>query len=183
MDEKYLLTTPMAQRLYFETAKQLPLIDYHNHLSAADIAADRHFSDVAEIWLLGDPYKHRAMRICGVPEELISGGAGHMEKFKAWCEVYPKLMGGPLYDWSRMELEEVFGVKLQINGENAEAMRSQPAACPSARSSSPVFPRASSSASFWRSILTSTRAAGISPLDISSTSSAPERPSLKPSAA
>lgn len=54
MDEKYLLTTPMAQRLYFETAKQLPLIDYHNHLSAADIAADRHFSDVAEIWLLGD---------------------------------------------------------------------------------------------------------------------------------
>ena len=54
MDEKYLLTTPMAQRLYFETAKQLPLIDYHNHLSAADIAADRHFGDVAEIWLLGD---------------------------------------------------------------------------------------------------------------------------------
>ena len=125
MDEKYLLTTPMAQRLYFETAKQLPLIDYHNHLSAADIAADRHFSDVAEIWLLGDPYKHRAMRICGVPEELISGGAGHKEKFRAWCEVYPKLMGGPLYDWSRMELEEVFGVKLRINGENAEAIWEQ----------------------------------------------------------
>lgn len=125
MDEKYLLTTPMAQRLYFETAKQLPLIDYHNHLSAADIAADRHFGDVAEIWLLGDPYKHRAMRICGVPEELISGGAGHKEKFRAWCEVYPKLMGGPLYDWSRMELEEVFGVKLRINGENAEAIWEQ----------------------------------------------------------
>lgn len=119
MNTNYLLTTPTAERLYYETARELPLIDYHNHLNAADIAAHRRFEDIAEIWLLSDPYKHRAMRICGVDETYITGSAGHYEKFVQWCSVYPKLAGGPLYDWSRFELAEYFGITDEICGENA----------------------------------------------------------------
>lgn len=122
MDENYLLTTPTAYRLYHEAAQQLPLIDYHNHLSVDDLIQDKQFEDLAQLWLLGDPYKHRAMRICGVDERLITGPAGHKEKFQAWCETYPKLLGGPLYDWSRMELETIFGIHAEINGSNADRL-------------------------------------------------------------
>ena len=87
MDTRYLLTTETARRLYEEAARDLPLVDYHNHLSVADLSSDRSFEDIAELWLLSDPYKHRAMRICGVDETLITGQASHYEKFKAWCEV------------------------------------------------------------------------------------------------
>ena len=99
MGARYLLTTETARRLYEEAARDLPLVDYHNHLSVEDLSSDRSFEDLAELWLLSDPYKHRAMRICGVDETLITGQASHYEKFKAWCEVYPQLMGGPLHDW------------------------------------------------------------------------------------
>lgn len=119
MDEHYLLSTPMSRRLYQETACKLPLIDYHNHLSVSDLAADRQFEDIAELWLLNDPYKHRAMRICGVDEERITGNASHQEKFQTWCKIYPRLLGGPLYDWSRMELENVLGICTEINEANA----------------------------------------------------------------
>ena len=120
MGARYLLTTETARRLYEEAARDLPLVDYHNHLSVADLSSDRSFEDIAELWLLSDPYKHRAMRICGVDETLITGQASHYEKFKAWCEVYPRLMGGPLYDWSRMEMEVVFGITLPLCADNAE---------------------------------------------------------------
>lgn len=120
MKGNYLLTTPMARRLYEEVAAELPLIDYHNHLNVSDIASAHRFDDVAELWLLSDPYKHRAMRICGVDEYYITGGADRFEKFSAWCRVYPQLMGGPLYDWSRFELEEFFGITDEICEENAE---------------------------------------------------------------
>ena len=119
MNAHYLLTTELARRLYEEAARDLPLVDYHNHLSAADLSSDRPFEDLAELWLLSDPYKHRVMRICGVDETLITGPASHYEKFKAWCEVYPRLMGGPLYDWSRTEMAEVFGITHPICADNA----------------------------------------------------------------
>lgn len=122
MDKNYLLTTSMAYRLYHETAYQLPLIDYHNHLSVDDLIQDRQFEDIAQLWLLGDPYKHRVMRICGVNESLITGTAGHKEKFRTWCKTYPKLLGGPMYDWSRMELETIFDIHTEINGANADKL-------------------------------------------------------------
>lgn len=120
MKGNYLLTTPMARRLYNEVAADLPLIDYHNHLNVSDIAAAHRFKDIGELWLLSDPYKHRAMRICGVDEYYITGGADDFEKFRQWCRIYPLLMGGPLYDWSRFELEEFFGITDEICEENAE---------------------------------------------------------------
>lgn len=115
-----LLKSELALRLYHETAKNLPLIDYHNHLAVADLQSNRKFNDIAEVWLLNDPYKHRAMRICGENEQLITGSAGHKEKFRTWCATYPKLIGGPLYDWSKLEMEELFGIDLPICAENAD---------------------------------------------------------------
>ncbi len=122
MRDNYLLTTETAQKLYWDLARDLPIIDYHNHLSVKDLAADRQFEDIAQLWLISDPYKHRAMRICGVPEELITGSAGNREKFKAWCGVYPQLMGGPLYDWSKMEMEQIFEIYTPICQENSELL-------------------------------------------------------------
>lgn len=122
MDRSFLLTTPLARRLYEQAARDLPIIDYHNHLSVADISGDRRFDNIAELWLLCDPYKHRAMRICGVPERLITGDAAAREKFDAWCSIFPRLLGNPLYDWSRMEMEWVFGVPLPICAQNAGAI-------------------------------------------------------------
>lgn len=115
-----LLKSELALRLYHETAKDLPLIDYHNHLAVADLQSNRKFTDIAEVWLLNDPYKHRAMRICGENEQLITGSADNMEKFRTWCTTYPKLIGGPLYDWSKLEMEELFGIDLPICAENAD---------------------------------------------------------------
>ena len=110
MKENYLLKTENAYRLYSEYAKSLPIIDFHNHVSVNDIATDRRFGDLYELWLASDPYKHRLMRICGVDEYFITGGASPFEKFEKYCEVLPYLAGNPVYDWSRMELSRVFGI-------------------------------------------------------------------------
>lgn len=112
MDENFLLNTPLSQRLYHECAKSLPIIDYHNHLDVNDLAADRKFDDLAQLWLLSDPYKHRAMRICGIEERYITGDALPYEKFCKWMEVLPRLIGNPLYDWSILEMKRVFGIEL-----------------------------------------------------------------------
>ena len=122
MNKDFMLTTPLAKRLYEEVARDLPLIDFHNHLNVIDIAGDRQFDNIAELWLLSDPYKHRAMRICGVEERLITGSAEPKEKFFAWCEIFPNLLGNPLYDWSNMEMQWIFGIDLPICGENAQAI-------------------------------------------------------------
>lgn len=111
MDEDFLLHTPLSKRLYHECAKHLPLIDYHNHLSVDDFAKNRNFRNLAELWIASDPYKHRAMRICGVEEQCITGEAEDYEKFKAWMSVLPKLIGNPLYAWSILELKRIFGIE------------------------------------------------------------------------
>lgn len=122
MRKDFLLTTPMARRLYEEVARPLPVIDFHNHLSIADLASDRAFDNITDLWLRTDPYKHRAMRICGVPERGITGDAGDKEKFLAWCGIVPRLIGNPLYDWSNMEMRDALGVDIAINAESAEAL-------------------------------------------------------------
>ena len=110
MKENYLLKTKNAELLYFEHAKSLPIIDFHNHVSVGDIATDRRFENLYELWLASDPYKHRLMRICGVDEHFITGGAAPFEKFKKFCEVLPYLAGNPVYDWARMELSRIFNI-------------------------------------------------------------------------
>ena len=120
MNENFLLKTKRAERLYFEAAAHLPIIDFHNHLCVADIKADRKYDNIVELWLAPDPYKHRLMRICGVEEYYITGAAAPFEKFRKYCEVFPYLAGNPVYDWSRMELSLVFGIEETINGENAK---------------------------------------------------------------
>ena len=85
MKETYLLKTKGAQQLYLEHAKGLPIIDFHNHVSVADIASDRRFENLYELWLASDPYKHRLMRICGVDEHFITGEASSYEKIEKYC--------------------------------------------------------------------------------------------------
>lgn len=118
MEKKFLLKSETAVKLY-EKVKTLPIIDYHNHLSVDDIKNNTRFSDVYHLWVKTDPYKHRAMRMCGVPEKYITGDAPEKEKFVAWCETLPNLIGNPLYHWTKMELE-LLGVDIFPNGDNAE---------------------------------------------------------------
>ena len=112
MDKNYLLTTPLARRLYEEVAKDLPIIDYHNHLNVADLLSDRKFENITQMWISVDPYKHRAMRILGVPERYITGDATDYEKFEKWYRGLPRLAGNALYDWSVMEFDLIFGITL-----------------------------------------------------------------------
>ena len=89
----------------YEWVKDLPIVDWHNHLDLAAIAADRPFGSLYEVWVKADPYKHRAMRICGVPERLITGDATDAEKMAAWESTLPKLVGNPLFAWAKLEME------------------------------------------------------------------------------
>lgn len=120
MKENFLLKTKNAERLYHEIASGLPIIDYHNHLSVEDIANDRLFGNLYELWLASDPYKHRLMRIMGIDEHFITGEASPYEKFEKYCTVFPYLAGNPVYDWSRMELSGIFGICETPSKENAK---------------------------------------------------------------
>lgn len=111
----------MARRLYHECAARLPVIDYHSHLSASDLAADSVFETVTDLWVAQDPYKHRAMRIAGVPEALITGpSSSPREKFDAWAATVPKTLGNPLAHWTALELERVFGVHEPLTPQSAD---------------------------------------------------------------
>lgn len=121
---EFLLNNPTAKTLYGEV-KALPIIDYHNHLSMEDISTDKRFYDIYDLWIKPDPYKHRAMRMCGVAEKYITGDASNEEKFVKWCETLPKLLLNPLSHWSMMELQTVFGVTEKPNGQNAKRIYEQ----------------------------------------------------------
>ncbi|MBE6216856.1 MAG: glucuronate isomerase [Bacteroidales bacterium] len=106
----FLLNNDFARELFHDHAAGLPIIDYHNHLDPVAIAEDRRYADLGELWVRTDPYKHRAMRINGVPEHIVSGNASDREKFDAWAATCPMTLGNPLYHWSAMELRKVFGI-------------------------------------------------------------------------
>src|SRR5215213_3824011 len=89
LDDNFLLQSPTAERLYHEHAKRMPIIDYHCHLSPQDIAQDRNFNNLTEIWLEGDHYKWRAMRTFGIPEQYCTGDVPAYEKFAKWAETVP----------------------------------------------------------------------------------------------
>lgn len=121
LSEQFLLQTKTAERLYFDYAQDMPVIDYHNHLPPDEIASDRQFTSITDAWLKGDHYKWRAMRANGVNEDLITGAnTDDWQKFKAWAETVPYTMRNPLYHWTHMELRNPFGITEVLNGNNAQ---------------------------------------------------------------
>ena len=119
--DQFLLETKMASKLYHHVA-DLPIIDYHNHLPAQEIAENKKYKTITEIWLKGDHYKWRAMRVLGVNEKFISGNASDEEKFKAWASSLPQLIRNPLFHWSHLELKRPFGIHEYLNEKNASAV-------------------------------------------------------------
>ncbi len=118
--DDFLLQTEAARELYHEYAKGEPIFDYHCHLPPEDVAKNRRFSNLFEIWLEGDHYKWRAMRANGVPERLCTGDADPYEKFLAWCKTVPHTLRNPLYHWSHLELKRYFDIDLLINENTAK---------------------------------------------------------------
>lgn len=119
LDEDFLLESPLARRLYHEVAKDLPIIDYHCHLSPSDIAANRRFANLHDIWLEGDHYKWRAMRANGVAEEYCTGKAAPRDKFMAWARTVPMTLRNPLYHWTHLELQRTFGIHTLLDESTA----------------------------------------------------------------
>ena len=120
INENFLLKNKTAKELYYTYAKDMPIFDYHCHLSEKQILENKPFGDLYEIWLSGDHYKWRLMRNFGVDEEYITGNASNKDKFLAYCRTLGTAFGNPLYHWSQVELEEYFGCKHEINEANAE---------------------------------------------------------------
>ena len=119
LHDDFLLSGETARELFHGVAERLPIVDLHNHLAPADIAGDRVFETLAELWLEDDHYKWRAMRLAGVDERLITGDADPWERFSAWAETVPGLVRNPLYVWSHLELRRVFGIDLLLGPATA----------------------------------------------------------------
>ncbi|MDR0709038.1 MAG: glucuronate isomerase [Spirochaetaceae bacterium] len=127
MDANFLLKTKTAQRLFHEAAAGEPVFDYHCHLPPKEIAENRRFSNLAQVWLgegnYGDHYKWRVLRANGVNEELITGtGADPYDRFLAWADTAPRLLGNPLYHWTHLELQRYFDIDEPLNKESAPAI-------------------------------------------------------------
>jgi glucuronate isomerase len=109
-DNDFLLLNDYGKKLYHSAAASLPVIDPHNHIDPAALATNKKFDNIYQLWVQNDPYKHRAMRIYGVAEELITGNKPDYEKFRAWATCFPSTIGNPLFHWSCMELKSLFGI-------------------------------------------------------------------------
>ena len=120
MDKDFLLSTPTAQELYHDFAAKVPVLDYHCHINPQEIAEDRKFENITQVWLGGDHYKWRQMRSNGVEERYITGDAPDREKFQKWAETLEKAIGNPLFHWSHLELQRYFGYTGVLNGDTAE---------------------------------------------------------------
>ena len=120
MDENFLLKTPAARKLFFDYASQMPIIDYHCHLSPQEIYENRGFENLTQAWLGGDHYKWRLMRAAGVEEKYITGDAPDREKFQKYAEVLSRAIGNPLYHWSHLELQRFFGWKGVLRPDTAQ---------------------------------------------------------------
>ncbi|UOE93059.1 glucuronate isomerase [Alkalihalobacillus sp. LMS39] len=118
--EDFMLHNSAGKELYHNFAKAMPIYDYHCHLSPKDIAENRSFSNLYEIWLEGDHYKWRAMRTFGVDEHFITGNASDKDKFEQWAKVVPHTIGNPLYHWTHMELKRYFNLDVLLSEETSE---------------------------------------------------------------
>lgn len=108
--EHFLLQSELARELYHQHASQEPILDYHSHLPPDQIAEDKQFRNLYEIWLAGDHYKWRAMRANGIPEKYCTGDASDYDKFLAWARTVPKTVRNPLYHWTHLELKRFFDI-------------------------------------------------------------------------
>jgi len=117
--DDFLLHTRAARRLYHRYAEAEPILDYHCHLPPKDLAEDRRFNNLFEIWLEGDHYKWRAMRSNGVPESLCTGDASPFDKFMAWARTVPHTLRNPLYHWTHLELRRYFGIRERLDEHTA----------------------------------------------------------------
>lgn len=121
MDKDFLLETETAKTLYHEYAAQMPIYDFHNHLSAKEIYEDHQYDNIAQVWLGGDHYKWRALRANGISESLITGNDSRdYEKFIAWAKTVPNTFGNPLYHWTHLELQRYFDVQEPLSEKTAE---------------------------------------------------------------
>ncbi len=125
INEDFLLQSDTAKQLYFNYAADLPIIDYHNHLPAQDVANNRQFANISEAWLEDDHYKWRAMRAMGINEKYCTGNASAKEKFMQWAKIVPYTIGNPLYHWTHMELQQPFGIKEILTAQSADAIYQQ----------------------------------------------------------
>ena len=119
LDQNFLLQNKTAQQLYHDFAKQMPVIDYHNHLPPEQIANDINFENLTQAWLYGDHYKWRAMRINGINEDYCTGKASDWEKFQQWAATVPNTLRNPLYHWTHLELQRYFDVHDILNPRSA----------------------------------------------------------------
>ena len=120
LDENFLLQNKTAQQLYHDFAKQMPVIDYHNHLPPEQIANDINFENLTQAWLYGDHYKWRAMRTNGINERFCTGDASDYEKFQNWAATVPYTLRNPLYHWTHLELQRYFNIDKILNAETAK---------------------------------------------------------------
>ena len=120
LDDDFFLNSKAAKELYHDYAEQMPIFDFHCHLSPKEIAEDLKYDNITQVWLGGDHYKWRAMRANGVEEKYITGDAPDKEKFLKWAEVMPYTVGNPMYIWSHLELKRYFGVDKLLSPETAE---------------------------------------------------------------
>ena len=123
--DNFLLETKAAQRLFHTYASPQPIIDYHCHLPPKDVADDRRFANLFEIWLEGDHYKWRAMRASGVPETFCTGDAAPRDKFLAWAKTVPQTLRNPLYHWTHLELNRYFGIDELLDEKSADRVWDQ----------------------------------------------------------
>jgi glucuronate isomerase len=119
LDDNFLLHSKTAEILYHDYAKGMPIIDYHCHLPPIEIASNKQFDNLTQIWIDGDHYKMRAMRANGVAEKYITGDAPDAEKFVKWAETIPYAIRSPLYHWTHLELKRYFGINQILNSDSA----------------------------------------------------------------
>lgn len=122
MSEDFLLSNETAKKLFHQYGSKMPIIDFHNHLSAKEIYENKCYNNIAEVWLGGDHYKWRAMRTFGISEELITGDGDPYEKFLAWADTIQNAFGNPLYHWTHLELQRYFGIETPLKRSTAKAI-------------------------------------------------------------
>ena len=120
MDNDFLLMNEPAKRLYHDFAETMPILDYHCHISPREIAEDRRFDTITQVWLGGDHYKWRLMRAFGVEEKYMTGDASDQDKFRMFAKCLGKAVGNPLYHWAHLELKKYFGYDGVLNEKTAD---------------------------------------------------------------
>lgn len=125
INDNFLLENKYAEELYHNYSKNLPIIDYHNHLPPQQIAADKTFENITNVWINGDHYKWRAMRTLGIDEKFVTGNGSDKDKFLNWAKTVPYTMRNPLYHWTHLELARYFDINELLNEKSAEKIWEQ----------------------------------------------------------